>query len=214
MNNRPDFSNYLIHFTKGVKPCVEKNNPANAFAKGRSARDRLVSILKQRTIKSSTLPWVKREAVCFTECVWGSLLSHATKYSPYGIGFSKEYIFNHGGNPIFYVRPKLYENQQWNDDTHIFTSPFLPEYSQEKMKSTPNAKRVDYTHEREWRLPCELQFEYVDIEFVILKSHKDIKLIPQTTIKAIGEQKFIFMENYQLVEKIWPLHKVETSNNN
>lgn len=212
MNNRPDFSNYLIHFTKGVKPCVEKDNPATSFAKGKSARDRLVSILKQRTIKSSTLPWVKREAVCFTECIWGSLLAHAKKYSPYGIGFSKEHIFNHGGNPIFYVRPKLYENQKWNEDVHIFTSPFLPEYSNEKMRSTPNARRVDYTHEREWRIPNELQFEYSDIEFIILKSHKDLPFIPSTIRTLIGERKFIFMENYQMVEKIWPLHKVEISN--
>ena len=212
MENRPDFSDYLIHFTKGIKPCVDKGNPATTFAKGKSAQERLFSILKQRTIKASVLPWVKKEAVCFTECVWGSLLSHAQKYSPYGIGFTKKYIFNNGGNPIFYVRPHLYESQQWDDNVHIFTSPFLPDYSDEKMRSTPHAKRVDYTHEREWRLSHELHFNYCDIAFIILKSHKDLEKLPQTLIKKIGEGKFIFMDNYKKVEEIWPLHKIETSN--
>ena len=209
MNNRPDFSNYLVHFTKTSRPCSRaKSNPALLFATG-SARNKLVSILNKRSILCSELTWVHKNAVCFTECIWGSLLSHAKAYSSYGIGFTKEFIFSNGGNPVFYVRPKLHANiKSMSDEVKPFLTPFQPEYSTDLM--THGIKRVDYSHEREWRVASDLAFEYKDIAFVIVESLNDLKR-PEISrlVKQIGESKFIVMNNYKKIEQIWPIHKVE-----
>lgn len=210
MENRPDFSNYLVHFTKDKLPCSKaKTNPAKEFAVKVSALDRLINILKQKQIRSSELTWIHKNAVCFTECIWGSLLSHAQVYSSYGIGFTKEYIFQKGGNPVFYVRPKLHEHiKQISEEVKPFLTPFQPEYSKDPMAH--NIKRVDYSHEREWRVPMDFDFEYKDVAFIIVKSLNDLKL-PKLSplVKQIGESKFIVMDNYKKVEQIWPIHKIE-----
>lgn len=106
---RPDFSNYLIHFTKGKAPVSEETNNLVGSIKGTTAEKRLLSILKSKTIYASHMPWVGCTAVCFTECVWSSLFEHAKNYSSFGIGFTKEFIFKQGGNPVFYVRPTLFK---------------------------------------------------------------------------------------------------------
>lgn len=53
------------------------------------------------------MPYTVKPAVAFTECVWASLLEHADTYSPYGIGFTKDYLFQNGGGPVFYMRRDL-----------------------------------------------------------------------------------------------------------
>ena len=44
-------------------------------------------------INASKMPWTGCRAVCFTECPWSSLIDHTEKYSSYGIGFEKSFIF-------------------------------------------------------------------------------------------------------------------------
>lgn len=102
---RPDFSEYLGHFTANRKPFGHENpdNPCKPF-EAMPAKDRLISILNAKKIKSSNMPWTGRLAVCFTECPWSSLLDHAKDYSPYGIGFNKPHVFASGGGPVYYVR--------------------------------------------------------------------------------------------------------------
>lgn len=117
MENRPDFSNYLVHFTKGSRPCSRSiYNPTINVTKNINARDKLINILRTKTLLASRLPWVNSNAVCFTECVWASLLEHASHYSCYGLGFKKEFIFQNNGNPVFYIRPSLLEKQLWENE--------------------------------------------------------------------------------------------------
>ena len=206
MENRPDFSSHLVHFTKGSRPCSRaKNNPIKSYVDKKNARDRLINILKGRKICASTLPWINLNAICFTECVWGSLLSHSQIYSCYGIGFSKSFIFNNDGNPVFYVRPSVYECQNWEDATKMFTTPFCPEYGNEVTEKSK--KHIDYSHEREWRVPHDLEFTYDDIEFVVVKSQDDLTHF-NGLVKLIGAKKFIFMSNYEKIEELWPVHKI------
>ena len=94
--NRPDFSNYLAHFTSNRQPVgkADIKNPVKDKAKGH-AITRLINILNEKEIVASTMPWTKSHAVCFTECPWTSLIDHTTAYSPFGLGFSKPLIFLH-----------------------------------------------------------------------------------------------------------------------
>jgi hypothetical protein len=210
--DRPDFSIYLAHFTVSRRPfSTARDNPTLAF-KGMKAIDRLESILKSKKILASRLPWNNKKAVCLTECPWGSLLAHAKTYSPYGVGFKKEFVFAKTGGPAFYVRPDLYEQQKWDDEVHKFVTPFWPEYRPEALKNFGAMKNrtVDYSHEREWRVPTDLDFEYEDIAFIVLNDYRDMAKFPQLLKDKIGRDKFLLMENYRNIERLWPLVKVET----
>lgn len=213
MENRPDYSEYLVHFTKGSRPCSRSMfNPTIEVTKKINARDKLINILRTKTILASRLPWVNLNAVCFTECVWGSLLAHASYYSCYAIGFKKQYIFQQGGNPVFYIRPTLFEKQQWDNSLKLFTTPFKPSYS-DFSEDLPNGpkKTLDFSHEREWRIPENLKFTYNDIEFVIVKSSQDLIHFKEL-VNLVGEKKFLFMDNYAKIEQYWPVHKVRDFN--
>src|SRR5205809_2349084 len=111
---RPDFSKYVVHFTKTRPPfssglvhapeAIPVIAQMNAFA-------RLLSILREGWLRATPMPYTGKRSVCFTECVWASLLDHAEMYSRYGIGFKKSFLFENGGGPAFYMRQDLYKSQ-------------------------------------------------------------------------------------------------------
>ena len=190
---RPDFSNYLAHFTKDIS---DEN----------TALDILIKILKERKLCASKMPWTNVRAVCFTECPWGSLLAHAQRYSSYGLGFEKNFIFSRNGAPVYYVRADQYEKQKWHKHLKPFVTPFWPYYAPKEKK---DFRLCDYSHEREWRVPHDLEFEYEKISFVILNAYEDMAKFPKNLKDSIGREKFILMENYRNVERLWPVHKIE-----
>ncbi len=184
-------SQFLAHFTKGPKPF-----------------DNLVSILKDKTIRAGSLPWTKIPAVCFTECPWPSLIKHAEDYSPYGIGFTKPHVFAAGGGPAYYVRSDHYKKQDWDKHVHAFVTPFWPAYRPSHLKSDDflKGKTIDYSHEREWRVPHDFSFEYSSIKFIVIKTYEDMAKFPKDLKDAIGREKFILVEIYRNIERLWPTH--------
>lgn len=208
--NRPDFSDYIVHFTSNGSPKggIESNPVGNI--QNMTAVDRLISILREPKIRASRMPWTGSLAVCFTECPWSSLLSHTQKYSPYGIGFSKKTIFSKHGAPVIYIRSDHFNKQREKGfDEHLkpFLTPFSPQYRPVHMKQAKYDIGVcDYTHEREWRVPHDFPFELKYIEFVILNTYDDMAKFPKDLKDAIGRDKFILMDNYRLIEKLWPVH--------
>ena len=206
-SNYPDHSNYLAHFTKSRQASVP-NNPDNPGArfKGVTARDRLISILEQKTILASTMPQIKLNAVCFTECPWSSLITHAEYYSPFGVGFTKPHVFAAGGGPAFYVRPDHYAQQQWQDSVRAFVTPFWPSYRTPKQKKNAMLLKNthDYSKEREWRVAHDFKFEYSQISFVVVGSHEDMDHIPHHLKNCIGLEKFLIMNVYKKIEGLWP----------
>jgi hypothetical protein len=191
---RPDQSDYLAHFTKGER-----------------AYDNLVSILKDGVVYAGNLPWTGKPAVCFTECPWGSLLAHATQYSPYGVGFTKPHVFAAGGGPAFYVRADHYKKQDWAEHAHTFVTPFWPRYRPATLKGAEHlgGKTIDYAHEREWRVPHPFSFTPEQVQFVVLDTYEDMAKFPKELKDAIGREKFILMDMYRKVEQLWPTHIVD-----
>jgi len=207
---RPDFSDLLAHFTADRAPfCADADNPAAKHA-SKSAYDRLISILETKRIVASRMPWINRYAVCLTECPWTSLIDHSQRYSPYAVGFKKARVFAAGGGPAFYVRADLFEKQKWEDHLYTFVTPFWPEYRAPRFKKTEylGGKTVDYSQEREWRVPHDMNFEYENIEFVIVKSYEDMAKFPKKLKDEIGREKFIIMDQYEKIESLWPVHKL------
>lgn len=206
MDNKPDFSNFLAHFTKDGKPSTED---VYHDIQVMNAKGRLISILRSKKITATEMPWTHANAVCFTECPWSSLIAHTRQYSQYGIGFSKPTIFSKHGGPVYYMRPDHFKKQMSKNkfDKHVwpFITPFSPAYRPKHMKGQ-YFSTVDYSHEREWRVPHDFPFEYDDIEFVVLSNYKDMAEFPSDLKDVIGRDKFILMENYLHIEKLWPVH--------
>jgi len=208
---RPDFSDFLGHFTTSRKPVghTNNNNPCNQYG-AVSAKDRLISILNSKCIQASQMPWTGRLAVCFTECPWSSMLDHARAYSPYGVGFRKPHVFAAGGGPVYYVRADHWDKQQWEDHLKTFVTPFWPKYRPKKFKAdaTLSGKSVDYSHEREWRVPHDFAFDHKQIEFVIVDTYEDMAQFPKDLKDSIGREKFLIMDVYRNIERLWPVHQV------
>lgn len=209
--NRPDFSNYLSHFTKDGDFChTEQDIDVDAIRK-MTALQRLCSILKNKVIKTSIMPWTNTQGACFTECPWSSLLIHTQQYSPYGIGFTKKFIYSKNGAPVFYMRKKIMNaltrtitNKKALLDILSMVTPFSPIYETKSMRK--QIKLVDYTHEREWRITADLNFTYEDIAFIIIKNHEDYDSLPEAFKAAFDRNKIIVMDNYRLIEELWPVH--------
>ncbi len=215
MNSRPDFSDYVAHFTKDSAPLGDNNPPIVG-----DAAQRLNSILTSKRITATSMPWTNRKAVAFTECPWGSLVSHTKQYSPYGLGFRKSKLFAAGGGPAIYLRADLRDKQmdfqhkdhpQWvglHPDLYAFVTPFSPPYAPAEYKSKhwKGKKPIDYSHEREWRVPHDFSFDYIDVEFVVVPNYDSVAKFPKDFKDAIGREKFIMVDNYAQIEKLWPVH--------
>lgn len=95
-----------------------------------------------------------------------------------------------------------------NENVDYLISPFQPSYMPSRIKEKLN-KKVDYTHEREWRMNENLKFDYKNIEFVVVKTNEDLLDFPEELRENIGEEKFLVLDSYKLIEKLWPNHKLE-----
>ncbi len=205
---RPDFSDYLVHFTVNSKPKGDNSdNPIKDY-ENMTAFERLINILKDQKIVASRMPWSGCRAVCFTECPWSSLLDHTTKYSPFGLGFHKAFIFSRNGSPVYYVRPDQFEKQEWHEDLYPFVTPFWPKYRPGHLKEKYSFQTCDYSHEREWRTPHDLCFDYSQISFVIINTYEELNQIPEAIRDSVGNDKFVLMENYRKIERLWPVHLI------
>jgi hypothetical protein len=218
---RPDFSQFVVHFTKDAAPCgtATETVPEIMQIATQSARDRLFSILDSRQVRATRMPWTNRPAICFTECTWGGLLYHSQQYSPFGLGFSKAYLFSRGGGPAIYLTPGLRHHQEshvgdgalpFDPQLYAFVTPFMPAYAPKayKDKFWKKDMPIDFTHEREWRVPHNLDFEYSHVEFVIVSKYEDMAQAPKPLKDAIGRDRWLIMENYRKIESLWPVHLV------
>ena len=95
MNPRPDISDKLVHFTSGATAC-------EAFERIRYV------VSEQRLIGSGARIRGNYRCVCFTEAPLTSLQhglvnpSVYSRYSPFGVLFDKQWVFDQGGRPVIY----------------------------------------------------------------------------------------------------------------
>ena len=146
---RTDLARHLIHFTKG-------RDREDAY-------QTLKLILQQRRLLGSArLVRGSIPCICFSEAPLISLehglINDAgfTRYAPFGVLFSKSFIFARGGRPVI---------SQPDAEFHL-----LPEalrWRHVRFEPTGDSP-IDFTWEREWRLPVdELRFQFDDVEVVL-----------------------------------------------
>lgn len=157
-DRRPDFSQGLVHLTK-------ERGETSAF-------DVLKEILSSGELRGSGhTGFVKgqRKAVCLSEVPLSSVHYFAGKadqkdarYRFYGVALSKKAVFEAGGRPVIYLPDAeadwIPDDQKWR---HVrFEHP-----------------RVDWTHEREWRVPGHLDLTQFPGLYVLVWTATEAKEI-------------------------------------
>ncbi len=160
---RVDLSSRVTHLTKG-------KNDGNAF-------NTLIKILEEKKIKGSTTNkgfiCGSKSAVCLQEAPLTAIAENLQyeemirqkdggkiRYLGFGVRFQKSFIYKKGGRPVIY-------------DNTDSAKRYLPEseyWRIVKLDLSNKNNMVDWTHEREWRVPKSLEFKYSDCE-VVLPSH-------------------------------------------
>jgi len=159
---RPDFSQALVHLTK------ERD--------GNNALDVLKKILTSGILRASgNEGYIKGsgKAVCLSEIPLSSVHLLASppekisgaKYRFYGVAISKEAVFGAGGRPVIYL-PDAEAN--WIPEEHRWRHVRF-EYS-----------KVDWTHEREWRIPKDLDLSSVPGVYILVWSATEVSEIYET----------------------------------
>lgn len=201
----PDYSPLVVHFTRDRRLTVDwrvSDDHPLYEQKQASAPERLVNILRECTIFASPIPFVEENpnAVCFSECVWPAIANLSEQYSPYGLVFNKRVLFNRGGGPALYVRGDMMQNGATEIPAEIrpLISPFDPD------AVLKEGRPIDWIHEREWRLPCDLKFVDAEVEYVIVDTVADVQALTSTFgTDRIPRSKFIVMEVYRNIQSAW-----------
>lgn len=203
----PDYSPLVVHFTKepdramARADLIDGDHPLFTH-KERPAIERLINILQSKMVYASPMPDLPNSpsAVCFTECMWDALIRHADQYSPYGVAFSKEFIFEKGGGPALYIRGDILKLIGQDIPSHLepFIVPFDP------TSALQPGVEIDTVQEREWRLPDSLEFEDSDIRYIIVENIQDAhQVIQRIGLQHIPERKFIPMDVYRTIREAW-----------
>lgn len=165
ISNRNDMALRITHLTRG------KDND--------EAFENLWKILIDKKINGSGNSGFitgRRKEVCLQELPLSAIaenlmyeesLHDRVRYSPFGIRFHKGFIYNRGGRPVIY------------EDKDIMRL-LLPESEYWRIVDLDLSNKdsyVDWTHEREWRVPDELTFNYGNIEIIVEQGKYYRKLV-------------------------------------
>lgn len=170
---RHDLSDWLWHFTRrdGDPFKVLKQIVASTFVRG--SQDR----------------YCPEKAVCLTEmplteaCRQSRLLDEHSydRFSDYGIGFRKSWIASRGGLPVIYqpnnMLSALDASIQWRHCEFDFS------------------KGIDFTWQREWRVPCEkLNFTPNDDVIIVVRSEEEAIEIATDNWEIDHERDEVFFD--------------------
>jgi len=136
---RPDYWEVVIHFTR---------------------RSSLVEILKQRTIIASETGFFKVPAVCMSETPLEFSGEIKSRFGEYGLAFRKSDVIRFGGGPVLYLSDQLVEEQRAKGDFAAGLRPFVNVLRiPSTAASVRRAKKFDFLHEREWRVPKDVPLD-------------------------------------------------------
>lgn len=168
--SRMDYGSQVTHLTRS----------ATIGGNWHSALDVLIKILRERRIMGSTTSKGfiigDRPAVCFQEAPpysicenihfeWNLHQENRTdtmRYEACGLMFQKPYIFGKGGRPVIYeqkevAKPLLHKDQWWRIVNYDLSNP---------------EQFIDWTHEREWRVPGDLDFDIKEVTVVVMNAEE------------------------------------------
>lgn len=165
-----DFPRQVIHLTgrQGQTGC------GDATILGADPGERLLRILVEGQVRAFPMFGVGLPAACFTENRT-DVINHLIaddRYKPWGVGFTKEYLFQRGGGPALEVRgDEWHLADAWPDALRARLKRLWPgAYPSDPSVTLPWYLRgqSEWSFEREWRVPLgSLEFTEAHVEFVI-----------------------------------------------
>lgn len=166
----PDVGDHLIHFTGRNGQRINVDPAITRLA----AQERLLHILVDGVIRGFETFAADAPVVCLTESTKAAVLKliRERRYEPCGIGLSKQLIFDRNGGPALYVR-----GDEWYTATQALPHPlrsrlvrFWPGAEADPGEHLPDRLLTtsEWLHEREWRVPTELRFDWGDVKFLIV----------------------------------------------
>lgn len=195
---RSDLCTRLVHLTRGVEDEPKKKTALRV----------LFEILDSRTLKGSSTSSGfivgKTRAVCFQDAPlhavgqncwfeqkWRKQNAWAkTRYTPNGIMLPKQYVYDEGGRPVIY-------------DSTQEAKKYLPQDQWWRIVNFDLSDKdniIDWSHEREWRVPEDLEFNLEDV--ILLLTNQGTL---QTFIKMCDKANKPF---YRQVGGIVTMHSV------
>ena len=188
MSDRQDLSSSLVHLTRSATHDGEELTPV----------DVLLKILRERKIVGSTTDsgFIRgaRRAVCFQDAPLFSIAQNLKfekelrqvgttrkRYSGCGLVFSKYYLFQNGCKPVIY--DKVEDGEQYLSDNEL--------YRLVKFDLSNTDSFIDWTHEREWRMPDNFEFR-IDWSGIVLETKEDYREFIQ---KSLLEENEGILEN-------------------
>jgi hypothetical protein len=174
---RPDFNQSLVHLTRER---VERPSfPETGVTRVVQPFDVLKEILTLGTLRASNT-YIKgtRSVVCLSEMPL-SVIHHFAdppnetnekkKYRFYGLAFSKQTIFGAGGRPVIYLPDAdagwIPDDQKWRHVRYEIGS-------------------IDWTHEREWRVPDDLDLTKLPGCYALVWSHSEVQELEKVVTAA------------------------------
>lgn len=164
---RSDLSSQVIHLTKESNIDGEKT----------SALTNLKKIVTEHTIEGSNNKGYvvgNKPAACFQDAPLYAACQNTyfeqkyrksnpkakTRYSPIGIMFPKEYVYEKGGRPVLYEKTCVAKKILPKDDWWRIVN----------FDMSDEDSIIDWTHEREWRCPGNFEFDISQATLLFVKT--------------------------------------------
>lgn len=160
IKKRDDICHYLTHFTK------EKNSEIGLI----DSTSILIDILSDRVLKGSTTEsgfiHGDKSAVCLHDIplkyiiksIYRSRDKNKTiNFTGIGLCFSKRFVYKNGGRPVIYDKPNIAKQYLAKDEWWRIVN----------LDLSNDKNIVDWTHEREWRVPNDLKFNLSDVTIIV-----------------------------------------------
>ena len=173
-NERDDYWELIIHYT---------------------SRNNFLEIVESQKIKAMPTGYFDAPAVCLTDAPvkFGHEFKH--RYGPFGIAFRKKDIISNGGVPAVYLIDRVIEEQKGIG----FAPSILPFLNVSRIPETApghlKTKRVDYLHDRKWRYPGDIDFNYIEPVGIVLPD-------------GIPSHKFSGPNGKKLINIAWKYHEI------
>lgn len=183
LRNRSDMSRYLYHLTR-------ENDRQDTI-------EVLIKILNEKRLIGSTTDSGfiigDNKAVCFQDTTTYSLCQNSfheqklrenktiskVRYRPMGLAFTKDYVYKKGGRPVIYEKTQIAKQMLPRDEWWRIVNFDLSDKNQ----------IVDWTHEREWRVKGDFEFDLEETYVVLVRSpqYKDfIDMVGHDMLKSLG----------------------------
>jgi hypothetical protein len=193
-----DWSPYVAHFTsaKAMKPLkallrapMDPVQIRQALVQADTASfSNLCSILRSGVLRASLPPasLPQRPRVCLSECTLPGLISHAERFGRCGLVFEKSTVYQLGGRPCLYVSDDIYH------ELGARSRALAASAATERAFDLANIFRPrktglvqDFTHEREWRVPCDLPLSTTPLAGIIVPRPDDVGKLPASVAGTV-----------------------------